>query len=220
MKILPTIMLIYFLAGCATTPTIPPTMPIATKTGMIHHTVRSGQTLWTISKIYGVDLNSLIMANDIRDSALLEKGHVLVIPGAYRRKETPSYYAVSNESFAWPIRGYLLAPFGSKVNNVINKGIDIKASEGSSVKAARSGKVVYCDSHLKGFGKTVIIDHGEGLQSVYSYNSDIMVSVGLKVAKSETIAKVGMTGRAKEPSLHFEVRKDGEPQNPLYYLPR
>ncbi len=161
------LILIITVAGCATAPTPPPIEThIATKAGVIHHTVGR------------------------------------------------------NESFIWPVRGYVLVPFGSKVNNVINKGIDIKAQEGSSVKAARSGKVVYCDSHLKGFGKTVIIDHGEGLQSVYSYNSDIMVSVGGRVAKSETIAKVGRTGRAKEPSLHFEIRKDGEPQNPLYYLPR
>ena len=124
------------------------------------------------------------------------------------------------EYFAWPVRGSILAPFGSKVDNVINKGIDIRVREGSSVLAARSGRVVYCDSHLKGFGKTIIIDHGEGLQTVYSYNSDILVNVGASVAQHETIARAGRTGRAKEPSLHFEVRKDGEPQNPLYYLPR
>jgi len=124
------------------------------------------------------------------------------------------------EYFTWPVRGSILSPFGSKIDNVINKGIDIKVPEGSNVLAAGSGRVVYCDSHLKGFGKTIIIDHGEGLQTVYSYNSDILVNVGASVAKHETIAKAGKTGRAKEPSLHFEVRKDGEPRNPIYYLPR
>ncbi|MFH0764259.1 MAG: M23 family metallopeptidase [Candidatus Omnitrophota bacterium] len=124
------------------------------------------------------------------------------------------------EYFTWPVKGCILAPYGSKVDNIINKGVDIRVPEGSSVKAARSGRVVYCDSYLKGFGKTIIIDHGEGLQTVYSYNSDILVSVGANVSKYETIAKAGRTGRAKESSLHFEVRKNGEPQNPLYYLPR
>jgi len=123
-------------------------------------------------------------------------------------------------SFAWPVRGYILSPFGAKVDKVINKGIDIRAVEGSDVRAARAGRVVYCDSRHKGFGKTVILDHGSSLQTVYSYNSRILVNVGDAVRQNEVIAKAGRTGRAKEASLHFEIRKDGIPQDPLYYLPR
>ena len=220
MRLTFSILLMFGAAGCATAPApMQIQAPVAANTGAIHHTVKSGETLWGISKMYGVDLNNLLKANNISDSSTIERGEVLIIPGTYAHKETPRYYA-TNESFAWPVRGCILAPFGSKVDKVINKGIDIRVSEGASVKASRSGRVVYCDSHLKGFGKTVIIDHGDGLQTVYSYNSDIMVSVGSDVSQRETIARAGRTGRAKEPSLHFEIRKDGEPQNPLYYLPR
>jgi len=67
-------------------------------------------------------------------------------------------------------------------------------------------------------GKTVILDHGNNFQTVYSYNSDILVKVGDLVSQNTVIAKVGRTGRARQPSLHFEVRKNGEPQNPIYYL--
>ena len=104
------------------------------------------------------------------------------------------------------------------MEKVKNKGVDIRAIEGSAVRASRAGKVVYCDSQLKGFGKTVILDHGNNYQTVYSYNRDILVKVGDVVEQNTVIAKVGRTGRAREPSLHFEIRRNGEPQNPIYYL--
>jgi len=122
-------------------------------------------------------------------------------------------------SFIWPVRGQIISPFGAKVDRVINKGIDIRAEEGSSVRAARAGRVVYCDSRLKGFGKTVILDHGDGFQTVYSYNSEILVNVGDTVSRNDVIAKAGRTGRAKEPCLHFEIRKNSGPQDPQRYLP-
>jgi lipoprotein NlpD len=78
--------------------------------------------------------------------------------------------------------------------------------------------VVYRDSQLKGFGQTIIIDHGDGYQTVYSYNSAILVNVGDDVRQRDAIAKVGSSGRAKEPTLHFEIRRNGEPHNPEFYL--
>jgi len=125
--------------------------------------------------------------------------------------------AVSS-SFVWPVRGFVISGFGDKVNGVINKGIDIRVEEGTAVRAAKSGKVVYCDPYMKGFGKTIILDHGAGYQTVYAYNSDIFVKLGDQVQQHSVIANVGSTGRAKEPSLHFEIRRNGEPQNPKVYL--
>lgn len=129
-----------------------------------------------------------------------------------------SFPAALRGYFTWPVRGEVISPFGSKVGRVVNKGIDIQAGEGADVRAAKAGRVVYCDSHLKGFGKTVILDHGDKYQTVYAYNSDILVKVGDAVERNSVIAKAGRTGRARESMLHFEIRKDGEPQNPFYYL--
>ena len=129
----------------------------------------------------------------------------------------PAYVPIK-ESFSWPVRGYIITPFGVNGNSR-SKGIDIRASDGTAIRAAKSGRVVYCDPHMKGMGNTVIIDHGGELQTVYAYNSAILVNVGDAVERGSVIAKAGATGRAKEPSLHFEVRKNGEPQNPSYYLP-
>jgi murein DD-endopeptidase MepM/ murein hydrolase activator NlpD len=120
--------------------------------------------------------------------------------------------------FAWPVRGPITSYFGTIAGKVKNKGIDIKSSEGSGVRAAKAGKVVFCDTQLKGFGQTIILDHGNNFQTVYSYNSAILVHVGEVVEQNMVIAKVGRSGRATEPSLHFEIRKNGVPQNPVYYL--
>ena len=217
--LLPILVIISLLAGCATAPYTPPPITPIPKAHGAYHTVKAGETLWSISKMYSVDLGNLIKVNSLQDSGSIAKGQLLLIPGATRTREA-SKYAYAKDSFAWPVRGYAASSYGESVGNVRNKGIDIKSAEGSFVKASRAGRVVYCDSHLKGFGKTVILDHGDGYQTVYSYNSDILVNVGNTVRQSDTIARVGRTGRAKEPMLHFEIRKNGEPQNPVYYLPR
>jgi len=124
----------------------------------------------------------------------------------------------ANEKFIWPVNGTVISTFGIQVDKLKNKGIDIKAEDGGRVLASKSGRVVFCDDQLKGFGKTVILDHGGNYQTVYAYNSDILVNVGDFVSQKAVIALTGKTGRAKEPCLHFEIRKDGEPQNPFHYL--
>lgn len=123
--------------------------------------------------------------------------------------------------FVWPVIGSdILAPFGARVDRVVNKGIDIRTGKGTAVRAARSGRVAYRDERQKGYGKTVIIDHENGYQTVYAFNSEILVKTGDTVSQGDVIARSGATGRAREPSLHFEVRKNGIPINPVPYLGR
>ena len=136
-------------------------------------------------------------------------------------KNVPTAWkAPRRDSFLWPVRGTVISSFAEKVNSARNKGIDIRSMEGAQVKASRAGTVVFLDNKFKGFGKTVILDHGDNFQTVYAYNSRILVNLGDEIEQNEQIAKIGRTGRAKEPSLHFEIRKNGEPCNPSYYLPQ
>jgi len=121
-------------------------------------------------------------------------------------------------SFAWPVHGPVIASYGQDAKNGRNKGIDIAASEGAEIKAAKGGVVVFCDEKMKGFGKTVIIDHGGGFQTIYAYNSQITVKVGDTVNQSDVIARAGQTGRAISPCVHFEIRRSGQPQDPDKYL--
>jgi len=203
------------------TANIVPAIVSATGTGVTYHTVKQGETLWSISKMYNVSLDSLAKANSIADTRVVEKGRVLVIPSAQSPSVRPTgYVAAKRPSFAWPVRGTVVSRFGETVNSSVNKGIDISAAEGGDVVAAKAGRVVYCDSYFKGFGQTVIIDHAEGYQTVYSYNSEILVKVGDAVRQNQTIAKVGESGRARIPMLHFEIRFNGESQDPLNYLPK
>ena len=221
LKFLLAFLLLIILSGCATVPK--KTLFVETKRvpGALYHTVQRGETLWSISREYGVDLQSLIKANSILYTGTIENGQVLLIPRSSGAMPKETFVrAAPGESFAWPVRGMLITPYGAMTDKIINKGIDIRSVDGAGVRAARSGKVVYCDQFLKGFGKTVILDHGDSYQTVYSYNSDILVHVGDQVERNTVIAKVGRTGRAKSPTLHFEIRKDGEPQKPSYYLPR
>ncbi len=209
------------MTGCATAPTpIYKEAPIGKRVpGALYHNEKPGETLWGISRLYGVDMRDVLKANSIQDSNAIEKGQLILIPGKVGLAEKLNYTSLK-DSFVWPVRGPVIAYYGAKVDKIINKGLDIKVLDGTAVRASRGGKVVYCDPYLKGFGKTVILEHGDKYQTVYSYNSEITVNVGDTVNQSDIIARIGKTGRAKQSSLHFEIRRDGEPQNPFYYLPR
>lgn len=187
------------------------------------HTVRAGETLWSISKMYNVDVAFLADTNSITDSRSIEVGQVLTIPGASSARiprSSANYRAARISTFIWPVKGSIEIPFGSKVDKAVSKGIGISANDGANVIASRGGKIVYCDPYLKGFGQTVIVDHMDGFQTVYSYNSEILVKAGDIVQQGDVIARVGSSGRAKKPMLHFEIRKNGVPQNPEFYLSR
>ena len=213
----PAILLLLMLAGCRTAATPYEHNAVIAYPGGVYHYVKGGDTLWSISKLYDVEINSLISANGLDDSRDMRRGMRLLIPGMAGKREPERKY-FKKDFFMWPLKGNVVSYYGSKMDKTKNKGIDICAGEGAGVKASRAGKVVFCDEWLKGFGKTVILDHGDNFQTVYAYNSILLVKPGDVVNQNGLIARVGSTGRAKEPSLHFEIRRNGEPQNPFYYL--
>lgn len=117
--------------------------------------------------------------------------------------------------FQWPIKGEVLKAF-SKTDN---KGIDIAGKMGQEVSAAEAGKVVYSGQGLIGYGNLLIIKHNDLYLSAYANNSKLLVAEGYAVEKGQVIAKVGQAGLNKA-SLHFEIRKNGKPVNPLNFLPK
>lgn len=102
----------------------------------------------------------------------------------------------------------------------MHDGIDIKAKEGTPIYVAEAGTVVYADDRLSGYGKLVIVRHGRNLFTAYAHNQRNLVRKGAKVRRGEEIAKVGHTGRASGPHLHFEVRHGSTAVDPLAYLPK
>ncbi len=218
------LLLIVILWGCATpakktssTAYPHPEKKLATGEG-VYHRVKKGETLWRISKSYGVALESIVAANRLADATKISAGQSIFIPKATALPRAIS--ETKEKGFIWPARGKVISYFGVKrPDATINKGIDILAKESSDVVAARSGKVVFCSDKIKGLGKTVIIEHEDQLYSVYSNNAVLFVKPEQRIQQGELIAQAGRNEKTGEYVLHFEIRRGHIPQNPFYFLP-
>ena len=118
---------------------------------------------------------------------------------------------------AWPTKGRITSRFGRRWGR-LHKGIDIANSKGTPIYAADSGTVTFA-GRQGGYGRMVKISHGGGLTTLYAHMSSIKVKSGQKVSKGQVIGYMGSTGNSTGPHLHFEVRVNDNPKNPLKYLP-
>lgn len=196
---------------------------------MVPHTVAPGETLYRISKRYGATVPAIMAANGIDDVHNVPVGARLLIPttaavDSGRREQARTYASrdprgVSSGTprFAWPVNGEIMSPFGQR-HGEHHEGIDIRAAKGTPVHAAEAGRVIHADSSLAGYGKMIVIKHAGRLYSVYAHNSKLLVEVGQFVEKGDEIAEVGDTGNATTPHLHFEIRTNNTPRDPLEFL--
>jgi len=208
----------FYFTGCATT-YYKPSIKIDGINGA-YHRIQRGQTLWRISKIYGVELDELVRLNRIKDVENIEIGQLIFIPKSKEFPPTVDKTILSKfEDFIWPLKGKVISHFGQNYNNMINKGVDIKAPFSSKVFASRSGKVSFYSPDFKGQGEMIILNHNDGFLTVYARITNASVKIGEVVSQGRQIAKVGYLGAAKHSGLHFEIRKGHIPQNPYYYLP-
>lgn len=135
-------------------------------------------------------------------------------------KNTPqksaSYNSKRKVYWGWPARGKIVTTFSPKDHR---KGIDIRGKVGNKIVAADAGDVVYSGNGLLGYGNLIIIRHNSSYLSAYGHNRKLLVKEGTKVKKGQKIAEMGRT-RKKGAVLHFEIRRNGKPVNPVRYLPR
>lgn len=119
----------------------------------------------------------------------------------------------SAPAWAWPVKGNVIAKFTE-----VNKGIDIAGTKGTPVLAAESGKVIYNEAGMRGYGRLIIIKHSDEWLSAYAHNDKVLVKQNQDVKKGEKIAEMGASD-ADRVKLHFEIRRQGKPVDPLKYLP-
>ncbi|NBW00002.1 MAG: hypothetical protein EBR67_10975 [Proteobacteria bacterium] len=128
----------------------------------------------------------------------------------------------STGSFSYPVRAPITSPFGPRRHPIfgvrsMHSGIDLAAPYGTPIKASEGGVVIY-SGWYGGYGKVVILDHAKGFSTLYAHLSSTKVAVGARVKQGEVVGFEGSTGYATGPHLHFEVREQGKPKNPVIYL--
>ena len=199
------------------------------------HKVESGETAASVSDRYGADPDALIELNDLpKDGALAGRSEIFVPKSGGKPPGTgapPSKsWAAAAEApksqcgkqgrpcFAWPADGKVSSKFGKRANGH-HDGIDIPAKKGGPVVSAEDGKVLYAGDDIKGYGNLVIIRHKNAIITVYAHNEKNLVKEGDDVKRGQKVATVGNTGSANGVHLHFEVRVDEQPVDPMLYLP-
>jgi murein DD-endopeptidase MepM/ murein hydrolase activator NlpD len=191
----------------------------------VYHTVVAGDTLENIAQQYRAEVSAIIECeyNDLESPYNLSIGQKLIVPGGKKPYQARVVHVYSGPvpegatrgtgTFDWPTSGTITQGF-----KPMHQAIDIGAPTGTPIVAADSGYVVTAGWSEYGYGKYVVIDHGNGFQTLYSHLHTVLVQLGQSVGKGERIGTVGATGRATGPHLHFEIRYNGVQRNPLGYL--
>jgi len=200
-------------------------------TGVVHKVVR-GENLSLISKKYSIEEAKIMEANKMTDSSKLAVGQKLVIPGG-RKYGSISYASrgytglsairdlvkpggatpVSSNKMNWPTQGHRITQYYSWRHH----GVDIANKAGTPIYAADAG-TVESTGWNRGYGNTIVIDHGGGKKTKYAHLSKFYVKKGQKVGKGESIGAMGSTGWSTGSHLHFEVIINGRKYNPLNYI--
>lgn len=199
--------------------------------------VAKKDTLAKLADKYGSTKESVLLANAMKSDSLVA-GSEIFLPGGKLvavtevriatnkngrvRTATVKISSGAVRGFRWPVLGQISSPFGWRKSpfgrrRVFHSGLDIRAPRGTVIKAASSGVVVH-SGWMGGYGKTIAISHSKGLTTLYGHCSKLIAAKGTKVSQGQTIALVGSTGRSTGKHLHFEVRVNGSPQNPLRHL--
>lgn len=198
----------------------------------VYHLVEKHQTLYRICKTYGVDIKEVAFLNGITDQSKIEIGQRIFIPGAKKvlkveiyiddvvieqGKEEEKKVAYKKMNFLWPVEGKIIESFNDTENHR-HQGIDIPCPLGTPIKASNSGTVIYSNNRIKGYGNLIILRHSDEFVTVYAHNQVNLVEEGSLVERGQIIAKVGQTGRATGPHLHFEIRRNNKAIDPIPYL--
>ena len=241
--------IMFFLGACSSTRSRAPIRDASpTPSYKIQtHIVAKGDTVYSIAWRYGLDYKGLSRVNRLDSQYRIwpgqalnlnvppsptggvsgaNSGHVVSAKTSGGRMLNQSHSTPLNATpgvdakafdWVWPAKGEVISTFDQASG--LNKGIDIRGNLGEPVSAAANGVVVYAGSGLRGYGKLLIVKHSDKILSAYAHNHAIHVGEGDKVKIGQKIAEVGFSG-TQTTKLHFEIRNDGNPVDPLAYLPK
>ena len=199
--------------------TIPPTSGVL-------HTVQNGDSVESIAKKYKADPTGIVAleANGLTPPYKLTFGQRIMVPGGEKpvvqkvqygySGATPTTSTRGTGQWQWPVAGYITQEFWSG-----HRAIDIGTRTGNAVWAADAGYVVFIGWDPYGYGNHIIVNHGNGFETLYAHLSAVLVRSGQSVRRGQVLGLAGSTGRSTGPHLHFEVRYLGVQRNPLNYLP-
>ena len=204
------------------------TLKIAPVTGVVH-TVVSGETIYSIAKKYQIPAQNIVnfIFNDFADidTFALRAGQILYIPDGVIEPEQPKYAAMAphyanaiagvrgSSNFIWPTTGII-----TQYPTWYHMAFDIASNSLPPIIAADTGTVTYAGCINWGYGCHVVVDHGNGYQTLYGHMSAISVNAGQEVNQGQQLGNMGSTGNSTGPHCHFEIRLNGELQNPQNYL--
>lgn len=195
------------------------------------HIVQPGETLYSIGWRYNRDFKELAQANNIQPPYHIYAGQKISLekkePSLAPQVQTPTVVKTTTPSpiappvvqttalgpWQWPVKGVIISRFAQ------TKGLDIAGVEGETIYAAGTGQVVYSGTGLRGYGQLLIIKHNEQYLSAYAHNKKLLVKEGDQVKIGQAIAQMGNTDTNRV-KLHFEIRQNGKPVDPLRYLPK
>jgi len=221
---------VFFLNTCARhkVPLEKPSPPHRTKG--VYHVVERHQTFYRICKTYGVDLKEVSSLNRISDPSKIQTGQRIFIPGAKKVLKVEividDVVAEPGEKakivyrkldFIWPVEGKISDVF-EEAESRRHQGVDISSPLGTPIKASHAGMVIYSNNTIKGYGNLIILRHSEEYVTVYAHNHVNLVEEGTWVEKGQIIGKVGQTGKASGPHLHFEIRRNNRALDPMLFL--
>jgi len=194
----------------------------SSRAGGQYHTVQKGETLWRISKLYAVPVAMIQQANQLATNTI-KAGKKLWIPSISHSggRMTTKYIKPSlmrKGDFSWPTEGSIVVRFGQTHESVLAKGIDIVTKSNAPILASKEGKVSFVSDSVKGYGKMIVIDHRNDYQTVYAYNAQNLVNEGQAVRRGQRIATAGIPSGTRQPTLHFEIRRNHQALNPEMFI--
>ena len=222
------IIIAFLLCGCVESKNFAPVVNgwLQPKARLGSYRVKQGDTIYSIAWAFGLDYRALGAANRLSPLYRIEAGQTLQMTIIPRGTHVSARFAAapgwqsppllqSVAHWRWPAKGRLIRHYS--VNMAGNQGINIAGHYGETVRAASDGVVVYSGAGIRGYGNLIIVKHTNTYLSAYAFNKRILVKEGSRVRAGQKIAEMGCTNSGRV-MLHFEIRRNGRPVNPLRYL--